>query len=168
MFEHLPSVHIFWKNYFTFSIFREMFEHLPSLHNVCQNPLNCDTASSKMSLWFNICDDDQNVCQLPLNHLNFLSNGFVVSFATGASKTLQVLQMLKPEILKILHLKHSCTQKWYCDHIILPRTTWYISTDDDVSARTCCSEETGKETLCGLRRSCSVGLFPLMKSLMST
>ena len=112
MFEHLPSVHIFWKNYFTFSIFREMFEHLPSLHNVCQNPLNCDTASSKMSLWFNICDDDQNVCQLPLNHLNFLWNGFVVSFFAGASKTLQVLQMLKPEILKILHLKHSCIQKW--------------------------------------------------------
>ena len=107
-----PPSTFFGKNYFTFSIFREMFEHLPSLHNVCQNPLNCDTASSKMSLWFNICGDDQNVCQLPLNHLNFLWNGFVVSFFAGASKTLQVLQMLKPEILKILHLKHSCIQKW--------------------------------------------------------
>ena len=36
-----------------------MFEHLPSAHNVCQT-LSIVTASSKMSLWFDISEDDHN------------------------------------------------------------------------------------------------------------
>ena len=37
-----------------------MFEHLPSARNVCQT-LSIVTASSKMSLWFNIiAEDDHN------------------------------------------------------------------------------------------------------------